>query len=430
MIQVIHGEIWSEDFTKLERLMRDYSSCVRFAYCRFYKDHMEFNDARKACKAKYPTLNTRQVSDAVMQAQALHTRHKDEKIIFGGRKAWEELKVGAISKGEWLKRRDCQIYSRGDKTQRGNLNIRVVGNSLRITVGHRTWVSYKLFIPEKYQDELKRLLQSGEAYNIRLVRKDDQHYEALIDYQIEDPKPIIHFNDGAIGVDTNPDRIALANIAADGNLVAVKTLTNARMLHGSREKRDYDIGCMVKEVIAYAQQANKGIVFENLKFEKDFRPYERKWNRKKSNFVWKRFISLLEHKCIEYGIEYKKVNPAYTSIIGKYKYRERYKLAIHEAAAFVIGRRGLGLNEKLSFYRCSAEAVKKFVFRTLEGKYKGGRLHSWSMWKALNDGVKAVLTGLRISPHNLKELCASICDESESLSGEVFLQQLLGGSKV
>jgi hypothetical protein len=167
-----------------------------------------------------------------------------------------------------------------------------------------------------------------------------------------------------------------------------------------------------------------------LKFEKDFRPYERKWNRKKSNFVWRRFITLLEHKCIEYGIEYKKVNPAYTSIIGKYKYRERYKLAIHEAAAFVIGRRGLGLNEKLSFYQCSAEAVKKFVFRTLEGKYKGGRIHSWSMWKALNDGVKTVLTGLRISPHNLKELCAKICDESESLSGEVILQELLGGCRV
>ena len=31
--------------------MRDYSSCVRFAYCRFHKDEMEFNDVRKSRKS-------------------------------------------------------------------------------------------------------------------------------------------------------------------------------------------------------------------------------------------------------------------------------------------------------------------------------------------------------------------------------------------
>ena len=113
MIQVIHGEIWSEDFSELDQLIRDFQSCVRFSYCRFDKDQMVFNDVRKAAKVKYPTLNTRQVSDAVVQGQALKTRHKDKKIVFGGRKAWEDLKAGAITKDEWLRRRDSQIYCRG-----------------------------------------------------------------------------------------------------------------------------------------------------------------------------------------------------------------------------------------------------------------------------------------------------------------------------
>jgi hypothetical protein len=52
------------------------------------------------------------------------------------------------------------------------------------------------------------------------------------------------------------------------------------------------------------------------------------------------------------------------------------------------------------------------------------------MWKTLDGMVKAVLTGLQISLHNLKELCANICDDSESLSGEAFLQELLAGSKI
>jgi hypothetical protein len=67
---------------------------------------MAFNDVRKTAKAKYPMLNTRQVSDAVVQAQAYNTRLKGKKVIFGGRKAWEDLKAGTITKDEWLRRRD------------------------------------------------------------------------------------------------------------------------------------------------------------------------------------------------------------------------------------------------------------------------------------------------------------------------------------
>lgn len=124
MIQVIHGEVWSEDFKELDQLIQDFQSCVRFSYCRFSKDKLEFNDVRKAAKAKYLMLNTRQVSDAVVQAQGLNTRLKGEKVVFGGRKAWEDLKAGTITKNEWLRCRDSQIYCRGDKTQKGNLNIR------------------------------------------------------------------------------------------------------------------------------------------------------------------------------------------------------------------------------------------------------------------------------------------------------------------
>ncbi len=161
MIQVIHGEIWGTDFTELDQLIRDFQSCVRFSYCRFSKDGLEFNDVRKVAKAKYPTLNTRQVSDAVLQGQThqklflvqqealaekkteieaklkkkLSARNKERlekrlqrvkcrlehpKLVFGGRKAWEDLKAGVITKDQWLKKRDGQIYCRGDKTQKAS----------------------------------------------------------------------------------------------------------------------------------------------------------------------------------------------------------------------------------------------------------------------------------------------------------------------
>lgn len=472
MIQVIHGEIWSEDFTELDQLIRDFQSCVRFSYCRFDKDKMAFNDVRKAAKVKYPTLNTRQVSDAVLQGQThqklflvqqealaekkteieaklkkrlsvtkkakleerlerVKKRLEHPKLVFGGRKAWEDLKAGVITKDQWLKRRDGQIYCRGDKTQKGNLNIRIIDETLRVTVGTRKWATYKLFIPDKFKQELKTVLASGQAYNVRLKRKDDQHFKVWIDYQVDESMPTsgVGFANGVIGVDTNPDRLGIADVSSDGNLVSSETFINNRILYASTHKRDYDIGCLVKEVIQYAKDRNKGIVFEDLKFDKD-KSGSRKWKRKQSNFVWRKFLTLLERKCVEHGVAYKKVNPAFTSIIGKYKYRWMHKITIHESAAYVIGRRGMGFNEKLSFYKADAKKVKELVLGTLAEKYRSRKAHSWTMWKHLNDNIEAVLPALRVSLADLKEFVGNIWYRGETLRGEVFLQELLAGSKV
>lgn len=62
MIKVIHGEIWSKDFTQLNQLIVDFSSCVRFSFCRFQKEDIKFDTIRNLAKQKYTTLNTRQIA--------------------------------------------------------------------------------------------------------------------------------------------------------------------------------------------------------------------------------------------------------------------------------------------------------------------------------------------------------------------------------
>ena len=399
MIKVIHGQIWSEDFSILERLSRDFNSCVRFSYNLFHKKDLEFNEVRKEAKAKYKALNTRQISDAVMLGKAVKTRNKDNKVIFGGKKLFERVRVGIVTKEQWQNARDYKVYARGDASKSGNPNIRVVGEHIRITTGTRQFEHYRLFIPKKYREQLLELLQSGQAYNIRLKRKDATHWGVVIDYEIPDPEVVVNFDNGAIGVDTNVDRIALCEVSRDGNYVKSKTLVNSRLKDGSMDKRKYDIGCLVKQVVHEAKNKQKGIVFENLKFKKDLSG-SKKQNRVKSNFVWHKFLELLERKCIEHGIAYRKVNPAYTSFIGKTKYSGIYKVTIHEAAAFVIARRGLGFDEKVSLYNCPSSSVKGRVIGTLVGKYGNKRFHNWKVWGKL----KAILTGYRNSMCNLQEL--------------------------
>jgi hypothetical protein len=50
---------------------------------------------------------------------------------------------------------------------------------------------------------------------------------------------------------------------------------------------------------------------------------------------------------LKFGFHIKKVNPAYTSVIGRFKYSKMYGLSVHEAASFVIGRRGLDFDENI-----------------------------------------------------------------------------------
>jgi len=423
MRNIIHAQIYSTDFSQLEQLSKDYSSCVRFCFVRFQKEKLKFNNARNLAKLKYPTLNTRQISDATTEAQGLSTRHKDNKVVFGGKKIWEQLKSNLITKKQWENLRNNRIYARGDKTKSGNPNIRLVGNQLRITTGTKQFEYYNLFIPSKFQQQLKNLIESKIAYNVRLKQQDQTHWQVIVDYEIETPIPNIGFVGGAIGVDTNIDRIAIAEISKDGNYLKSITLIQSRLKDGSTNKRNYDIGCLVKQIINVAKEKQKGIVFEDLNFKKDFTGFK-KLNRIKSNFVWRKFIEILERKCAQHGISCKKVHPAYTSLIGKTKYKDMFGITTHESAAYVIARRGLGFNEKLSVYSCEAKRVKQKVMGTLAEKYQNKKVHSWVLWS----NIKAVLTGLRNKTYDLKELYGHFRDDSENLSGEAFLSELIVGS--
>ena len=47
------------------------------------------------------------------------------------------------------------------------------------------------------------------------------------------------------------------------------------------------------------------------------------------------------------GVEIIEVNPAYSSVVGRVKFMERYGLTVHQAAALVLARRSLGCSERI-----------------------------------------------------------------------------------
>ena len=85
----------------------------------------------------------------------------------------------------------------------------------------------------------------------------------------------------------------------------------------------------------------------------------------------------MEREAIREGVETIKVNPAYTSIIGKYKYQKQFGLTVHQAAAMVIARRGYKFKEILP------KAVRKI----LPKKAKESNRHHWSQWYVANKTI-------------------------------------------
>ena len=96
-----------------------------------------------------------------------------------------------------------------------------------------------------------------------------------------------------------------------------------------------------------------------------------------------------------------------------------YNLSIHESAAYVIARRGLGYNEKLSLYKYPSRIVKTIVLDLAGDGAK--RIHSWNLWRKLRDNYKAVLTELQSGMQSLKEDCGNLCYVGENPTGKPFL---------
>jgi IS605 OrfB family transposase len=322
------------------------------------------------------------------------------KVIFGGRKNFIAMCKGKITHKEWQLLRDSRLVSRGDETKKGNPNTRLVvedgktylvintdqyephGKAKRyIQIKAEVYLPYKpskktgLINGRNYRQMVLDYIQTEQAYQIEIIHKNGQYYCHIT---IEEPEPEITVNryNGLEGIDTNPGGLALTLISKDGNFKEACWMGNNELWNDSAERRKQIIGQIVKAAVAKAKEHNVAIVIEDLKF-KDDRDVKAKTARKLHQFNYAALLRGLEREAIREGVETLKENPAYTSIIGRYKYQKQFGLSVHQAAAMVIARRGYGFKEKLS------QAVRAI----LPLKTKESNKHHWSQWNTANKTI-------------------------------------------
>ena len=318
------------------------------------------------------------------------------KIVFGGRKLWEKVCKGRITREEWQAVRRNRLYSRGDETKGGNPNVKVSYADgefrMAVTVSHLSQqagmdrlgrpkksraprVEGKLFIPDRYRDLVRVWLVMKLPYTVELIRTPEGKYVAHLTFELGEMREP-DFAKGCLALDTNPDGVALCNVNACGqpepwpegfSVTYPSTLHKYKgefqvitypngflyirvpdLTYASGYRRSYLIGVLAKAVVDVAFFLGKPVTLEKLDFGKDRLDTNKKFNRMASNFPFAKMVEAVCRRARKEEVSIKIVPAQHTSTIGYWKYMGKYGVPIHCAAALVIGRRGMGFKEKVT----------------------------------------------------------------------------------
>ena len=93
------------------------------------------------------------------------------------------------------------------------------------------------------------------------------------------------------------------------------------------------------------------------------------------------------------GVEVYQVNPAFSSVMGRVKFMERYGLSVHQAAALVLARRFLGCSEGIPCQRiCPVGGGVRVAFTVPARKRVK---HVWTLWGCVLGQLRPVLAAQR-----------------------------------
>ncbi|MFQ5979487.1 MAG: IS200/IS605 family accessory protein TnpB-related protein [Candidatus Heimdallarchaeota archaeon] len=303
-----------------------------------------------------------------------HLKHKTfPKVVFGGKQRFRAYQQGKLTKAEWQHHRNNGLYCVGEKNRKGNNNLRVhyqpttdsFAFSMLVDGGAKgERLTAPLYVPAPFKGIYQQHPQGVQAYTVKvLIPSTGEHVRVVV--TSDHPNPTVPNEQGMAGMDLNPAGIAVTLLYPDGNFRRSKWFPQPELMYASKGKRRWLIGNLIKRVIAWIKSHGiNTLAIEDLRFSKRYGA-SKKFNRVKTNFVYRQLLTTIQAQALKKGLAVKEVNPAFTSIIGEWKYARMYGLNGHQAAALVIGRRGLGLSEKLHGH--VHHSVVRLVVPPMEG---------------------------------------------------------------
>ena len=242
----------------------------------------------------------------------------------------------------------------------------------------------------EHGDKTARATALGQAISYRFKR-DGKGWRVFVSTQMMDVPVVTDQRRGAIGVDLNADHLAVADTDASGNYLnawRVPLVTYGK----NTNQAEAIIGDAVASVVQYAREVGKPIVIEKLDFRQKKSALEgesRRYGRMLSSFSYGKIKAYFVSRGYRQGVEVNQVNPAYSSVVGRVKFMERYGLTVHQAAALVLARRLLGYSERIpSRWVCPVGSGVHVAFTVPVRKRVK---HVWTYWGAIAGQLRPAL---------------------------------------
>jgi len=258
-------------------------------------------------------LNSRYVKDAYATIENLPPH-----VTFGGLNNQRLREKGKITKEEYKKRRNSIIYARGDKSRKGNLNMRIVEIAdekyLRVNIGDRKWLLLKLFIPDKYMKKYAQYLNGSHPYSVLIKRKDnDEGYDVRITIRAE-----CALKEGSrlIALDMNKSHIDFCVMdKKHKDVVAVGKINTAELQNTRRNKREHQIKKVAHKVKNIAKHFNADVFIGKLRTS--YFKSHRKANRMVHQMPQLKLRKWIKHICMKNGVRCEERSEANTTKVGR-----------------------------------------------------------------------------------------------------------------
>ena len=349
------------------------------------------------------------------------------RLCFGSKRLWRKqhhlAENGYASHQEWL--RECR-EARSDEffVLDGSLTLRLrlpdylaprhgkylTIQGVRFAYGHEQVLAALESNAEyaryrrKHGEKAARGTSLGQAISYRFKR-DAKGWRVFATTEMMDVPVVTDKRRGAVGVDLNVDHLAVAETDASGNPVhafRVPLVTYGK----SRHQAEAIIGDAVASVVAYARAAGKPVVIERLDFRQKKAELEgenRRYRRMLSSFSYGKVKAFFLSRGYRQGVEVRQVNPAFSSVIGRVKFMERYGLSVHQAAALALARRLLGCSERIPRRRVAPVGHGVQVAFSVPARKRVK--HVWTYWGAVSGQLRPALAaqhrlGRRRGPPN------------------------------
>ena len=250
--------------------------------------------------------------------------------------------------------------------------------------------------------ELYAALDAGQALSYRFLR-DAKGWRVFVSTAREDTRKAVSAQLGTVGVDINADHLAVSEADRFGNLInsfSVPCITQGK----TSDQRKDAVRCAAKAVIAYCKKAGLPLVHEALDFTRRKQELTvadgARYARMLSSFAYGSILQSLQSCALLQDVPTVAVNPAYTSVVGRVKYAKRLGVSIHQAAALVIARRGMGYGERLPVRPEVPDGQNDHFVLVLPVRNRAK--HEWSDWAKVRSQLSETLAGW----HRLRKLAA------------------------